>query len=40
MLPRDRELGVGQMRARVRATQLREPVLGELLQVLEAGPIG
>lgn len=40
LLPRDRELGVGQARARVRAAQRLEPVLGELLQILEAGTIG
>jgi hypothetical protein len=40
VLPRHRELGVGQARTRVRAAQPDEPVLGELLQILEAGTIG
>jgi hypothetical protein len=40
VLPRDRELGVGQTGARVRPAQFLEPILGELLEVLEAGTIG
>jgi hypothetical protein len=40
VLARDRELGLGEPSGAIRAVQLLEPVLGELLQVLEAGTIG
>ena len=40
VLARDRELSLGEAGGVIRATHLLEPVLGELLEVLEAGTIG
>ena len=40
VLARDRELGLGEPGGAIRPAQLLEPVLGELLEVLEAGTIG